>query len=284
MPLIQNDHTLRMYLKQVHKLPLINPVEIKLLAEQIKKGNDLARRRMIEGNLRLVIKIAKRYRDQGLSFLDLIEEGNIGLIKAVEKFNYHKGHFYNYATYWIRQSIARALSCQTKTIRIPVHKLEDIQRWLKTSKNLQQKLGKNPTLAELAQQLKMPIEKVKDTIETYALSQTMASLDTPLDEDSEITLGEVINDSRDINPEHSVDSTFKIPQTIAEYMKTLEPLEHKIVSLRYGIGIPEPLTLQQIGKKYGVSRERIRQIEKKALTKLKKAFQVSKYKKGVATA
>lgn len=280
----QNDHTLRIYLKQVRKLPLLDASEMRILAERLKKGDQIAKRRMIEGNLRLVIKLAKRYRNQGLSFLDLIEEGNIGLIKAVEKFNYRKGHFYNYAAYWIRQSIARALSCQTKTIRIPIHKLEDIQKWLRTSKNLQQKLGKKPTLAEVAKQLKMSAERVKDIIETYSLSQTMASLDTPIDEDSEITLGEVINDVQCVDPEQSADCTFKIPQTIAEYMKALEPIEHKIVSMRYGIGIPEPLTLQQIGKKYGVSRERIRQIEKRALAKLKKAFNLDKYKRGVATA
>ncbi len=276
MPFV-NDNTLRIYLKQVRKLPLISNEEMKALAGKVRKGDPAARRRMIEGNLRLVINIAKRYREQGLSFLDLIEEGNIGLMKAVEKFNYSKGYFYTYASYWIKQSISRALSNQTKTIRIPIHKIEEIQKWLKISKSLTQKLGKNPTLAELSQHLHLPAEKIQDIIETHALSTGTTSLDTPIDEESEITLGDVIGDSTCLDPEQSYDENVKIPQTIDNCLRSLDAKEAKIIKMRYGIGGDEPKTLDEIGKKLGLSRERIRQVEKKALSKLRKSFQIDKY-------
>ena len=272
-----NDNTLRVYLKQVRKMPLVKNEEMKALAAKVKKGDPIARRRMIEGNLRLVISIAKRYREQGLSFLDLIEEGNIGLLKAVEKFNYSKGHFYTYASYWIKQSISRALSSQTKTIRVPIHKIEEIQKWLKISKNLQQKLGKNPTLAELSKHLQMPMEKIQDIIETHALSSGTTSLDTPIDEESDITLGDVINDTSCLDPEKSYDANVKIPQTVDACLQYLEAKEAKIIRLRYGIGGCEPMTLDEIGRKMRLSRERIRQVEKKALSKLRKSFQIDKY-------
>lgn len=283
MPAIYNDQTLRVYLKQVRQLSMIDNGEMKALALKVKKGDPKARRRMIEGNLRLVINIAKRYRNQGLSFLDLIEEGNLGLIRAVEKFNYHKGHFYNYATYWIKQYIFRALSIQTKTIRIPIHKIEEIQKWQKISKSLQQKLGKNPTLQDLSKHLCLPIKKVKEIIETHALSTGMASLDTPIDDESEITLGEVINDTNNIDPEKSFDENFKIPQAVDDYLLCLNPKEASIVKMRYGIGEKEPMTLDQIGRKIGVSRERIRQVEKIALHKLRKNFALNKIMQKGAT-
>ncbi|MDD5492397.1 MAG: RNA polymerase sigma factor RpoD/SigA [bacterium] len=277
MPVV-NDNTLKIYLKQVRKLPLISNEELKKLSNRLKKGDMEARRRMIEGNLRLVISIAKKYRDQGLSFLDLIEEGNIGLMKAVEKFNYRKGYFFSYASYWIKQSIARALSSQTKTIRIPIHKIEEIQRMLKMNKKLTQKLGKNPSLGDLSRHLQIPAEKLQDIIETHALSLGTTSLDTPIDDESDITLGDVINDTTSIDPEKQYDENVKIPQTIATCLKYLDNKEVRIIKYRYGIGGEEPMTLDQIGKKMGVSRERIRQIEKKALSKLRRYMTRDKYR------
>lgn len=277
MPVL-NDNTLKIYLKQVRKLPLISNEELIKLANRLKKGDMEARRRMIEGNLRLVISIAKKYREQGLSFLDLIEEGNIGLMKAVEKFNYRKGYFFTYASYWIKQAIARALSSQTKTIRIPIHKIEEIQKMLRMNKRLTQKLGKNPTLAELGRHLQIPAEKLRNIIETHALSIGTTSLDTPIDEESDITLGDVINDTTSMNPEQQYDENVKIPETIATCFKYLDAKEIRIIKYRYGIGGAEPLTLDEIGKKLGVSRERIRQIEKKALFKLRRSMTLDKYK------
>jgi RNA polymerase primary sigma factor len=277
MPAV-NDNTLKIYLKQVRKLPLISNEELIKLANRLKKGDMEARRRMIEGNLRLVISIAKKYREQGLSFLDLIEEGNIGLIKAVEKFNYRKGYFFSYASYWIKQAIARALSSQTKTIRIPIHKIEEIQRMRKMNKKLTQKLGKNPSLGDLSRHLQIPAEKLRDIIETHALSMGTTSLDTPIDEESDITLGDVINDTTSVDPEKQYDENVKIPQTIAVCLKYLDNKEVRIIKYRYGIGGEEPMTLDEIGKKLRVSRERIRQIEKKALNKLRRFMTRDKYK------
>ncbi len=277
MPVV-NDNTLKIYLNQVRKLPLISNEELIKLANRLKKGDMEARRRMIEGNLRLVISIAKKYREQGLSFLDLIEEGNIGLMKAVEKFNYRKGYFFTYASYWIKQAIARALSSQTKTIRIPIHKIEEIQKMLRMNKKLTQKLGKNPTLTELGRHLQIPAEKLRDIIETHALSMGTTSLDTPIDEESDITIGDVINDTTSLDPEKQYDENVKIPQTIATCFKYLDAKEVRIIKYRYGIGGAEPMTLDEIGKKLGVSRERIRQIEKKALSKLRRSMTLDKYK------
>ncbi|MBI5555435.1 MAG: sigma-70 family RNA polymerase sigma factor [Elusimicrobia bacterium] len=276
MPVV-NDNTLKIYLKQVRKLPLISNEELIKLANRLKKGDQAARRRMIEGNLRLVISIAKKYREQGLSFLDLIEEGNIGLMRAVEKFNYRKGYFFTYASYWIKQSIARALSCQTKTIRIPVHKIEEIQKMIRVNKQLTEKSGKNPTLTELGRHLQIPAEKLQDIIATHALYRDTTSLDTPLDEESDITLGDVINDTTNLDPEKQYDENIKIPQSIAACLKYLDAKEVRIIKFRYGLGGAEPMTLDQIGKKSGVSRERIRQIEKKALSKLRRYMTRDKY-------
>jgi RNA polymerase primary sigma factor len=263
----------RIYLKEVKKLSMLKQAEEVSLCKEIKKGNNLSRRRMIEGNLRLVINIAKRYRNQGLSFLDLIEEGNLGLIKAVEKYDYKKGRFSTYATYWIHQAIKRALLNQTRTIHIPIHKIEEINRWLNITKELNLKFGRQPTPQELSKKLRLSMNKIEEIINIYSISQGTISLDTAITDDVNIHLENVVEDKAASLFTEGLDANLKLPQEVESAIQVLNEQEKKIVKMRYGLTEDKkPHTLAEIGKIIGVSRERIRQIEKRALKKLKAIF------------
>ncbi|MFH1238820.1 MAG: sigma-70 family RNA polymerase sigma factor [bacterium] len=263
----------RIYLKEVKKLPMLKPAEEVSLCKQIKKGNNLSRRRMIEGNLRLVINIAKRYRNQGLSFLDLIEEGNLGLIKAVEKYDYKKGRFSTYATYWIHQAIKRALLNQTRTIHIPIHKIEEINRWLNVSKEFNKQQGRPPTAQELSKRLRLSMNKIKEIMDIYSISQGTVSLDTSITDDVNIHLENVMEDKTANLFTEDLDTSLKLPQEVESALQVLNEQEKKIIQKRYGLTEDKkPHTLAEIGKALGVSRERIRQIEKRALKKLRAIF------------
>ncbi len=256
----------RMYLKEIGKIPLLSLEEELELAQRLQEGDEKAHNRMVESNLRLVVSIAKRYVGRGLPFLDLIQEGNLGLIKAVDKFDHTKGYkFSTYATWWIRQAISRAIADHARTIRIPVHMVETINRVSRASHELVQELGREPSSEEIAQRIHMPVEKVQ---EIMRVAQDPISLETPVGEEDDSHLGDFIPDADATQPAEMA-SYLLLREQIAEVLKTLTPREEKVLSLRYGLTDGRMHTLEEVGERFEVTRERIRQIEAKALRKLR---------------
>ncbi len=260
------DDPVKVYLKEIGRVPLLSAEEELLLSEQMAAGDEVAARRLSEANLRLVVSIAKRYVGRGMQFLDLIQEGNLGLIKAVEKFDYTKGFkFSTYATWWIRQSITRAIADQARTIRIPVHMVETINKVKKVSSQLLHKNGHEPTAEEIAAEIDMPVEKVS---EIMRVSQEPVSLETPIGEEEDSHLGDFIPDDDAPAPAEAASYTL-LKEQIGKVLSTLTPREEKVLRLRFGLEDGRPRTLEEVGKEFNVTRERIRQIEAKALRKLR---------------
>ncbi len=260
------DDPVRMYLKEIGKIPLLTPEEEIELAKQMVEGNEEAKRRMAEANLRLVVSIAKRYVGRGLLFLDLIQEGNLGLIKAVEKFDYVKGFkFSTYATWWIRQAITRAIADQARTIRIPVHMVETINKVIRVQRQLLQELGHDPSPEETAKELQMPVEKVREILK---IAQEPVSLETPIGEEEDSHLGDFIPDEDASEPSEAASFSL-LKEQLLEVLDTLTPREKKVLELRFGLADGRTRTLEEVGKEFNVTRERIRQIEAKALRKLR---------------
>ena len=260
------DDPVRMYLKEIGKVPLLSPEEELELATRMSQGDEEARHRMTEANLRLVVSIAKRYVGRGMLFLDLIQEGNLGLIKAVEKFDHTKGYkFSTYATWWIRQAITRAIADQARTIRIPVHMVETINKTIRVSRQLLQELGHDPSAEEIARELDMPVEKVRDILK---ISQEPVSLETPIGEEEDSHLGDFIPDEDASEPSEAASFSL-LREQLEEVLDTLAPREKKVLELRFGIVDGRTRTLEEVGKEFNVTRERIRQIEAKALRKLR---------------
>ena len=256
----------RMYLKEIGKIPLLSIEEEQYIAEQMTAGDEKAKQKMVEANLRLVVSIAKRYVGRGLPFLDLIQEGNLGLIKAVSKFDYTKGYkFSTYATWWIRQSISRAIADHARTIRIPVHMVETINRVSRASHELVQGLGREPSTQEIAKHLNVPVQKVE---EIMRVAQEPISLETPVGDEDDSHLGDFLPDDKASEPADA--ATFALLQEqIANVLKTLTPREEMVLRLRYGLEDGRMHTLEEVGEEFQVTRERIRQIEAKALRKLR---------------
>ncbi len=260
------DDPVRVYLKEIGRVPLLTSEEEIELAIRIADDDKKAKQRLAEANLRLVVSIAKRYVGRGMQFLDLIQEGNLGLIKAVEKFDYTKGFkFSTYATWWIRQAITRAIADQARTIRIPVHMVETINKVKKTSSQLLHKNGHDPSAEEIAQELNMSPDKVREILR---LAQEPVSLETPIGEEEDSHLGDFIPDDEALSPADAA-SISLLKEQLAEVLKTLTPREEKVLSLRFGLEDGHPRTLEEVGKEFNVTRERIRQIEAKALRKLR---------------
>jgi RNA polymerase primary sigma factor len=260
------DDPVRMYLKEIGKVPLLTPEEEQELARRMADGDEEAKRRMAEANLRLVVSIAKRYVGRGMLFLDLIQEGNLGLIKAVEKFDYTKGYkFSTYATWWIRQAITRAIADQARTIRIPVHMVETINKVIRVSRQLLQELGHDPSAEEIAAEMNMPVDKVRDILK---IAQEPVSLETPIGEEEDSHLGDFIPDEDASEPSEAASFSL-LKEQLMEVMDTLTPREKKVLELRFGILDGRTRTLEEVGKEFNVTRERIRQIEAKALRKLR---------------
>ena len=256
----------RMYLKEIGKIPLLTPEQEQELASRLAEGDEQAYDKMIEANLRLVVSIAKRYVGRGLPFLDLIQEGNLGLIKAVGKFDHTKGYkFSTYATWWIRQSISRAIADHARTIRIPVHMVETINRVARANHELLQELGRDPTVGEIAHRLHLPLEKVE---EVMRVSQDPISLETPVGEEDDSHLGDFIPDDEAYEPADAAAYAL-LREQLAGVLKTLTPREEKVLCLRYGLTDGKMHTLEEVGEEFNVTRERIRQIEAKALRKLR---------------
>jgi RNA polymerase primary sigma factor len=259
------DHV-RMYLREIGKVPLLTAEEEVELAHRIEMGDEEAKKRLNEANLRLVVSIAKRYVGRGMQFLDLIQEGNLGLLKAVEKFDYRKGFkFSTYATWWIRQAITRAIADQARTIRIPVHMVETINKLLRVSKQLSQELGKDPTPEQIAEEMEMPVEKVREIMK---ISQEPVSLETPVGEEEDSHIGDFIADENAPAPSERAAYTL-LKEQLLEVLETLTPREQKVLKLRFGLEDGRARTLEEVGKEFNVTRERIRQIEAKALRKLR---------------
>ncbi len=263
---INVDDPVKMFLKEIGKIPLLTFEEENELAERMVNGDTEAKKKLIESNLRLVVSIAKKYIGRGMHFLDLIQEGNLGLIKAVDKFDQTKGYkFSTYATWWIRQAITRAIADQARTIRIPVHMVETINKLIRTSRHLLQTLGREPTPEEIAAELEMPVEKVREVLK---VAQEPISLETPVGEEDESNLGNFIPDEDAPSPsEQAADVLLR--EHIEEVMQTLTPREAKVLKLRFGLEDGRMRTLEEVGKEFNVTRERIRQIEAKALRKLR---------------
>ncbi len=260
------DDPVRMYLKEIGKVPLLTPEEEIELATRMSQGDEDAKHRMTEANLRLVVSIAKRYVGRGMLFLDLIQEGNLGLIKAVEKFDYTKGYkFSTYATWWIRQAITRAIADQARTIRIPVHMVETINKTIRVSRQLLQELGHDPSAEEIAREMDMPVEKVRDILK---IAQEPVSLETPIGEEEDSHLGDFIPDEDASEPSEAASFSL-LREQLEEVLDTLAPREKKVLELRFGIVDGRTRTLEEVGKEFNVTRERIRQIEAKALRKLR---------------
>ena len=260
------DDPVRMYLKEIGKVPLLTPEEEIELAIRIGDNDPAAKRRLTEANLRLVVSIAKRYVGRGMQFLDLIQEGNLGLIKAVDKFDYTKGFkFSTYATWWIRQAITRAIADQARTIRIPVHMVETINKVKKTNSQLLHKNGRDPTAEEIAEVLDMSVDKVR---EIMRVAQEPVSLETPIGEEEDSHLGDFIPDDDAPAPADAASATL-LKEELAHVLKTLTPREERVLSMRFGLTDGHPHTLEEVGKEFNVTRERIRQIEAKALRKLR---------------
>ena len=260
------DDPVRMYLKEIGKVPLLSPDEEIELAKKIELGDEEAKKKLAESNLRLVVSIAKRYAGRGMQLLDLIQEGNLGLIKAVEKFDYRKGYkFSTYATWWIRQAITRAIADQARTIRIPVHMVETINRLVSTQRQLVQKLGREATPEELAKELDMPVDRVREIMK---ISQDPVSLETPIGEEEDSHLGDFIQDDNVEVPADAATYTL-LHEQLMEVLSTLTEREQKVLRLRFGLDDGRPRTLEEVGRQFNVTRERIRQIEAKALRKLR---------------
>mgnify|MGYP004530437307 CR=1 FL=1 len=260
------DDPVRMYLREIVRIPLLSYDEEAELAERILHNDEEARKKLCQANLRLVVSIAKKYVGRGMLFLDLIQEGNMGLIKAVEKFDYTKGYkFSTYATWWIRQAITRAIADQARTIRIPVHMVETINRLIRTSRHLLQQLGREPSPEEIAKELDMSVEKV---MEIQRIAQDPVSLETPIGEEDDSHLGDFIPDDDSPAPHDSAAYTL-LKEQLDEVMETLTPREAKVLRLRFGLDDGKARTLEEVGKEFMVTRERIRQIEAKALRKLR---------------
>ena len=263
---ISVDDPVRMYLREIGKIPLLSYEKELELAKRILENDEEAKQELAEANLRLVVSIAKKYVGRGMLFLDLIQEGNMGLIKAVEKFDYTKGFkFSTYATWWIRQAITRAIADQARTIRIPVHMVETINRLIRTSRHLLQQLGREPTPEEIAQEMELPVEKV---MEIQKIAQDPVSLETPIGEEDDSHLGDFIQDEDSPAP-HDAASYTLLREQLEEVMNTLTPREAKVLKLRFGLEDGKARTLEEVGKEFDVTRERIRQIEAKALRKLR---------------
>ena len=260
------EDPVRMYLKEIGKVPLLSAEEEIELAKKMEQGDENAKKRLAEANLRLVVSIAKRYVGRGMLFLDLIQEGNLGLIKAVEKFDYHKGFkFSTYATWWIRQAITRAIADQARTIRIPVHMVETINKLIRVSRQLLQELGREPTPEEIAAELDMPVERVREILK---ISQEPVSLETPIGEEEDSHLGDFIQDDNVPVPAEAAAQTL-LKEQLDEVLDTLTEREQKVLRLRFGMDDGRARTLEEVGKEFDVTRERIRQIEAKALRKLR---------------
>ena len=260
------DDPVRMYLKEIGKVPLLTPEEEQDLARRMADGDEEAKRRMAEANLRLVVSIAKRYVGRGMLFLDLIQEGNLGLIKAVDKFDYTKGYkFSTYATWWIRQAITRAIADQARTIRIPVHMVETINKVIRVSRQLLQELGHDPSAEEIASEMGMPVDKVRDILK---IAQEPVSLETPIGEEEDSHLGDFIPDEDASEPSEAASFSL-LKEQLMTVLDTLTPREKKVLELRFGILDGRTRTLEEVGKEFNVTRERIRQIEAKALRKLR---------------
>lgn len=260
------EDPVRMYLKEIGKVPLLNAEEEIDLAKKMEMGDAEAKKRLAEANLRLVVSIAKRYVGRGMLFLDLIQEGNMGLIKAVEKFDYRKGYkFSTYATWWIRQAITRAIADQARTIRIPVHMVETINKLIRVSRQLLQELGREPTPEEIAEEMNMPEERVREILK---ISQEPVSLETPIGEEEDSHLGDFIQDDNVPVPSDAAAFTL-LKEQLVEVLGTLTEREQKVLRLRFGLDDGRARTLEEVGKEFNVTRERIRQIEAKALRKLR---------------
>ena len=269
------EDPVRMYLKEIGKIPLLGMEDEVELAKKMELGDPEARKRLAESNLRLVASIAKRYVGRGMQFLDLIQEGNLGLIKAVEKFDYTKGYkFSTYATWWIRQAITRAIADQARTIRIPVHMVETINRLVRTSRQLLQELGREPTTEEIAARLDLPVERVSEIMK---MSQEPVSLETPIGEEEDSHLGDFIQDDNVLVPQDAAAFTL-LHEQLMEVLLTLTEREQKVLRLRFGLDDGRPRTLEEVGKQFNVTRERIRQIEAKALRKLRHPSRSKKLK------
>ena len=260
------DDPVRMYLKEIGKVPLLSPEEEIELAKRMELGDENARKRLAEANLRLVVSIAKRYVGRGMQFLDLIQEGNLGLIKAVEKYDYSKGFkFSTYATWWIRQAITRAIADQARTIRIPVHMVETINKLIRVSRQLLQELGREPLPEEIAKEMDMPVERVREILK---ISQEPVSLETPIGEEEDSHLGDFIQDDNVPVPAEAAAQTL-LKEQLDEVLDTLTEREQKVLRLRFGMNDGRARTLEEVGREFDVTRERIRQIEAKALRKLR---------------
>ncbi len=263
---ISMDDPVKMYLKDIGKVPLLRPEEETELAKRMMDGDETAKRLLSEANLRLVVSIAKRYMGRGMHLLDLIQEGNLGLMKAVEKFDYQKGFkFSTYATWWIRQAITRSIADQAKTIRIPVHMVETINKLLRTSRKLSQQNGREPTPEEIAADMGLPVEKV---MEIQKIAQDPVSLETPIGEEEDSHLSDFIEDESSTTPTDAVSFTM-LKEQLLGVLNTLTPREEKVLRLRYGLDDGRSRTLEEVGREFNVTRERIRQIEAKALRKLR---------------
>ena len=260
------EDPVRMYLKQIGKVPLLSAEEEIELAKRMEEGDEAAKKRLAEANLRLVVSIAKRYVGRGMLFLDLIQEGNLGLIKAVEKFDYRKGYkFSTYATWWIRQAITRAIADQARTIRIPVHMVETINKLIRVSRQLLQELGREPQPEEIAEKMDMSVDRVREILK---ISQEPVSLETPIGEEEDSHLGDFIQDDNVPVPADAAAFTL-LKEQLVEVLNTLTDREQKVLRLRFGLDDGRARTLEEVGKEFNVTRERIRQIEAKALRKLR---------------
>ena len=266
MDSFSTDDPVRMYLKEIGKVPLLTPDEEIALAKRMSEGDEEAKRRMTEANLRLVVSIAKRYVGRGMLFLDLIQEGNLGLIKAVEKFDHTKGYkFSTYATWWIRQAITRAIADQARTIRIPVHMVETINKLIRVSRQLLQQLGREPLPEEIAKEMDIGVDRVREIMK---IAQEPVSLETPIGEEEDSHLGDFIEDQDAPAPADAA-SFMLLKEQLEEVLDTLTPREEKVLRLRFGLDDGRARTLEEVGQNFGVTRERIRQIEAKALRKLR---------------
>jgi len=269
------DDPVRMYLKEIGKVPLLSSEQEITYAREIEEGNQKSKKKLAEANLRLVVSIAKRYVGRGMLFLDLIQEGNLGLIKAVEKFDYRKGYkFSTYATWWIRQAITRAIADQARTIRIPVHMVETINKLIRVQRQLLQELGRDPFPEEISKVMELPVEKVR---EIQKIAQEPVSLETPIGEEEDSHLGDFIPDDEALAPAEAAAFTMLKEQLIS-VLDTLTPREEKVLRLRFGLDDGRARTLEEVGKEFNVTRERIRQIEAKALRKLRHPSRSKKLK------
>ena len=269
------DDPVKVYLKEIGRVPLLTPEEEVDLAVRISNGDEAAKKRLSEANLRLVVSIAKRYLGRGMQFLDLIQEGNLGLIKAVEKFDYTKGFkFSTYATWWIRQAITRAIADQARTIRIPVHMVETINKVIRVSRQLLQELGHDPSPEEISEEMNMPVDKVREILK---IAQEPVSLETPIGEEEDSHLGDFIPDEDASEPSEAASYTL-LKEQLIDVLDTLTPREEKVLKLRFGLEDGRTRTLEEVGKEFNVTRERIRQIEAKALRKLRHPSRSKKLK------